>query len=92
MRLEKPRDLAVRLLAPNGDETPARIDEQIASQATSIVKLKTPMPVFLLYWTAFPEGDQLAFRDDVYGWDDAILRLLAAATMRKVERLTAPPA
>ncbi|MBE7216879.1 MAG: L,D-transpeptidase family protein [Caulobacteraceae bacterium] len=78
VRLEKPRELAVRLLAPNGDEPADRIDAQIASAETVKIDLKQPEPVFLLYWTAFPEGDQLAFRDDVYGWDAAVLRLLDA--------------
>ena len=82
VRLEKPRDLAIRLLAPNGDETPAVLDAQLAAAQTRKVELKAPMPVFLLYWTAFPTGDQLGFRDDVYGWDAAVLRLLDAGAKR----------
>lgn len=88
VRLEKPRDLALRLLGPNGDEPPERVDAQLASAETVKVQLKTPMPVFLLYWTAYHDGGQLAFRDDVYGWDAAVLRLLDAATPRRVETLT----
>ena len=88
VRLEKPVDLAVRLLAPNGDEPAARIDAQLASTQTLKLALKTPMPVFLLYWTAYPEGDQLAFRDDVYGWDAEVVRLLDAGAKRRVEPLT----
>ena len=80
VRLEKPRDLAVRLLAPNGDEPAATLDAQIASTQTLKIDLKRPEAVFLLYWTAFPDGEQLAFRDDVYGWDAQVLRLLDAAT------------
>ena len=88
VRLEKPRDLALRLLAPNGDEPAERVDAQLASLQTIKVELKTPMPVFLLYWTAYAAGEQLAFRDDVYGWDAAVLRLLDAGAPRPVEPLT----
>ena len=36
------------------------------------------MPVMLLYWTAFDQGSQMAFRDDVYGWDAQLQGLLNA--------------
>ena len=78
----------MRLLAPNGDEPAQRVDAQIASAETVKLQLKTPMPVFLLYWTAYRDGEQLAFRDDVYGWDAAVLRLLDAGSARRVESLT----
>jgi murein L,D-transpeptidase YcbB/YkuD len=32
-----------------------------------------------MYSTAFVEGDQISFRDDVYGWDSETLRDLDAA-------------
>src|SRR5438309_6470279 len=38
----------------------------------SFVKLKTPIPVRLLYQTAFWDGSQIQFRPDVYGWDDNV--------------------
>ena len=78
VRLEKPVDLAKRLLAPQPDFTPAQVDEALASAQTRRVVLARPVPVLLLYWTAFPQGSQLAFRDDVYGWDAEVLRLLDA--------------
>ena len=34
------------------------------------------MPVRLLYETAFPEGERIAFRPDIYGWDAKVLELL----------------
>ena len=44
----------------------------------SRAQLPTPYAVLLMYWTAFPDGAQLDFREDVYGWDAKLLGLLAA--------------
>jgi murein L,D-transpeptidase YcbB/YkuD len=35
--------------------------------------------VEIFYWTAFVENDQVSFREDVYGWDEATLRALDAS-------------
>lgn len=46
---------------------------------TKRAEVPKPMPVFLLYWTAFAgAGDKVEFRKDVYGWDAKLLQLLAA--------------
>ena len=78
VRLEKPIDLAQRLMAPNPGSSPEKVKQTIDAAQTVRTGLTVPMPVELLYWTAFPVGAQLAFRDDVYGWDGKVLRLLAA--------------
>jgi murein L,D-transpeptidase YcbB/YkuD len=71
VRLETPRDLAIWAL---GDVE--AIDQAVSSGQTSTLRLAAPLPVYLLYWTAFVSEDRtLNFRDDVYGWDR---RLLAA--------------
>lgn len=36
------------------------------------VRLKTPIPVRLLYQTAFWDGAKIQYRPDVYGWDDDV--------------------
>jgi murein L,D-transpeptidase YcbB/YkuD len=33
------------------------------------VDIPEPVPVFITYLTAAPEGDRIAFRDDSYGRD-----------------------
>ena len=43
------------------------------------IKLKTPIPVRLLYQTAFWDGSAIQFRPDVYGWDDNIAKALGLA-------------
>ena len=40
------------------------------------VKLKTRIPVRLLYHTAFLDGGRVQFRPDVYGWDDDVAMAL----------------
>jgi L,D-transpeptidase YcbB len=44
----------------------------MAGQKEGFVKLKTPIPVRLLYHTAYWDGSRLQFRPDVYGWDDNV--------------------
>ena len=78
VRLQRPIALAKRLLDDAPDWTAERIDTVLDSEQTTRAQLPTPIAVMLMYWTAFPEGAQLAFRDDVYGWDAKLLGLLAA--------------
>jgi murein L,D-transpeptidase YcbB/YkuD len=44
----------------------------MASKDETYVKLKTDIPVRLLYHTAFWDGSRIQFRPDVYGWDDDV--------------------
>jgi murein L,D-transpeptidase YcbB/YkuD len=43
------------------------------------IKLKTPIPVRLLYQTAFWDGARVQFRPDVYGWDDNLAKAIGLA-------------
>lgn len=55
-----------------------QLDAWVASGETSQHKLKTPIPVFVLYWTALAEQDgQASFRPDVYGRDRALTAALS---------------
>ncbi|MGE5566748.1 MAG: L,D-transpeptidase family protein [Parcubacteria group bacterium] len=70
MRVEKPRDLAGLILADDRHYTPQVIDETIASGDTVRVDIARPVPVFVLYRTAFLGDDgRVQFRNDLYGWD-----------------------
>jgi murein L,D-transpeptidase YcbB/YkuD len=77
VRLERARDLAERLLSET-PESSERLEEALASKGTVRIELPHPIPVGLYYFTAFPDEGQVAFRDDVYGWDEKLLRLLDA--------------
>ena len=79
VRLERAIDLAKLLLGRDGTWTPERLDETLAGDETISVPLKRSVPVAIYYWTAFVEGDQVSFRDDIYGWDEATLSKLDAA-------------
>ena len=78
IRVERALDLAERLLAADEAWPRRRIEETIASGETVSVRLPAPLPVYLLYWTAWVDRDgALQFREDVYGRDAAILAALA---------------
>ncbi|MDB5476378.1 MAG: cell wall degradation protein [Phenylobacterium sp.] len=79
VRLEKALDLAKLLLNREAGWPPERVDETVAGEQTQTVSLKTQVPVEIFYWTAFVENDQVSFREDVYGWDEATLRALDAS-------------
>ena len=69
IRVEHPRELAA-LLMQQPDEA---IDDVIATGSTTRRDLPQPVPVFVIYETAFADGDgRLQFRPDIYGRDDEI--------------------
>ncbi|MDA8231931.1 MAG: L,D-transpeptidase family protein [Magnetospirillum sp.] len=73
VRLEKPLDLAGRLLGP---EAAGRLDKALAGKATRTLRLDSPVPVHLVYRTAWADPDgTVHFREDIYGHD---ARLAAA--------------
>lgn len=71
VRVEKPMELAVALLARDGwDE--ARIQVALARGKTQRIELSEPVPVLLEYRTAFiDDAGVLQFRPDIYGHDAA---------------------
>lgn len=90
MRLEKPQALAEALLAPQGWSREA-VANALAAGRTRAEVLHTPLPLYVLYWTAeaSPEG-RVRFRPDVYGWDREILDALARRGAMPTEK--PPPA
>ena len=52
------------------------------------IKLPNPIPVRLLYQTAFWDGSRIQFRPDIYGWDNNIAKALdlAAGEPRKIDQ------
>lgn len=52
------------------------LDEALAMGDEKYVKLRTRIPVRLLYQTAFWDGHAIQYRPDVYGWDDDVAAAL----------------
>ncbi|MFC3068363.1 L,D-transpeptidase family protein [Phenylobacterium soli] len=83
MRLEKPRDLAVILLARQG-WSEADVDQAIAAGATRRVDLKTTVPLYVSYWTVVAdEAGEIDFKSDVYGWDRKLAAALGPEPVRR---------
>ncbi|MEO8811472.1 MAG: L,D-transpeptidase family protein [Caulobacteraceae bacterium] len=78
VRVQKPRELAAALLAPQ-NLTLEDVNAAIATGDTKRVQLTVKAPVFILYRTAVARADgTLDFRPDVYGWDATLGRALSA--------------
>jgi murein L,D-transpeptidase YcbB/YkuD len=70
IRVEAPVDLAAYVLRGNPKWTREAILSAIESGKTRTVLVPEPIPVHLLYWTAWVDAEgELCFRDDVYGRD-----------------------
>lgn len=75
IRLSDPEKMAQYLLRNQPEWTPSRIEEAMNSGEEKYVKLKNPVPVFITYYTAWvDEGNQLNFREDIYGHDSTIAK------------------
>jgi murein L,D-transpeptidase YcbB/YkuD len=73
IRIERPVELAVLLLADAERWNDERVREAIATGETRTVLVKREAPVLLLYFTAVANGAAgIAFRPDVYGRDGLV--------------------
>ena len=84
VRVEDPVALAQYVLRDQPDWTADRIRAAMHAGEEKTVKLRTPIPVYLGYWTARVRSDNtVQFRPDVYNID----RRLAARLGDRLERL-----
>lgn len=75
VRLDRPLDLAARLLGGDPAWSRERLAQTIAAGERRAIRLPQPMPIHLLYWTAWVgDGGELNFRADLYGADLAMAR------------------
>ena len=80
IRLAEPLEFAHALLAPQEDDPEAMVRRVLRTGAEARIELEEPVPVHLVYRTAFTDTDgALNWREDVYGRDAAVLRALEAA-------------
>ena len=81
IRLERPFELAEYLLADKPGWSRERIDATIGEGGTRSVSIPRPIPVHMIYVTAWAGADgALHFRKDTYGRDTALGRALLHAT------------
>jgi L,D-transpeptidase YcbB len=73
VRIERPRDFARLLLRLQSDRDPDSLDGIFASGKEQWIKLDRPLPVYLLYFTAWVQEDgSVRFHHDVYGRSAAL--------------------
>lgn len=78
IRLEQPLVLADWLLADHPQWSPQALRTAIDSGKTQTVNLRQPVPVYLLYWTAWVGSDgAVHFRRDLYDRDAPLAAALA---------------
>ncbi len=77
IRVEKPMELALYLIGDQGWTT-ERIQAVVDARVERTVNLTAPVPVYLLYWTAWADPDgTLNFRRDIYDRDAPLAAGLA---------------
>jgi murein L,D-transpeptidase YcbB/YkuD len=75
VRLERPRDFARMLLRLQSHQDPESLDAILATGEEQWIRLDRPLPVFLLYFTAWAQEDGMVrFHHDVYGRSEAMDR------------------
>lgn len=79
IRVERPLELAAALLAGREEWPPARIAELSTGERETTVVLETPVPVHLLYWTAWVDAETglIHYRRDLYRRDTRVSAALA---------------
>ena len=72
MRLEKPLELVEMVL----NDQRGAIDQTISTGETVRTDVGRPVPVFVVYRTAYVENGKVQFRGDIYGWDRELKEIL----------------
>lgn len=80
IRVGRPFELAYALLAPQTPDPEGLFQKYLRSGAETPVRLETPVPVHIVYFTAWPNArGRMEYRSDVYGRDARIHDALIAA-------------
>ena len=80
IRVADPFDLAHALLSVQSADAEAEFDEKLKTGDETTVKLLSPVPVHLVYFTAYPDAKgRIGYRRDIYGRDAALFAALSAA-------------
>jgi murein L,D-transpeptidase YcbB/YkuD len=77
IRVEKPRALAIEILKGDPSCTPEKIDAAMHAGIESTYPLKSKIPVYIGYFTAWVDQQgEINFYDDIYGLDERLAKLL----------------
>ncbi|WP_419186869.1 L,D-transpeptidase family protein [Pseudorhodobacter antarcticus] len=80
IRLGDPFDFAYALLAAQSDDPVGMFKSVLATGVETNLRLDVPLPVHLVYFTAYPSAKgRMEYRRDVYDRDAAIFRALQEA-------------
>lgn len=79
IRLGDPFDFAYTLLAKQTSDPKGLFQGHLDTDNESSVSLDIPVPVHLVYYTAWPTKDGMAYRRDVYGRDGLLFDALTKA-------------
>ncbi|MHC1699302.1 MAG: murein L,D-transpeptidase [Geobacteraceae bacterium] len=86
IRIESPVELAEYLLHDPADWSSESLLAAIETGKNLSIRLSDPIPVHILYFTAWAdETGTVHFRDDVYGHDDALARALGEPLLAGVQ-------
>lgn len=79
VRIEKPVEFAEYVLRGDDRWSRKEIEAAMKSDKTRRIDLPEPIPIYLLYWTAFVDGEgRTNFRRDLYGHDEVLETALNA--------------
>jgi murein L,D-transpeptidase YcbB/YkuD len=77
IRVSEPRRLALHLLRNDSTWTPEKVDAAMLSGTERFVTLRNPVPVSIVYFTAWVDGEgRLQFRDDIYRRDERLMEMI----------------
>ena len=80
IRVQQIKPLASYALSGDVGSGVERLDAAIATALTTRLAVKAPIPLYVVYFTAFPSPDGLQFRPDVYGRDKRLIAAMFGAT------------
>jgi murein L,D-transpeptidase YcbB/YkuD len=74
IRVQEIVPLASYILAHNSTNGPDALADAIVTGNTKFLSLSSPLPVYILYWTAVVNGDgSFGFRNDIYDRDEQLI-------------------
>ena len=76
VRLQKPMELANHLFRKDDKWTPEKLESALYKRRNKRIDLPEPMPVYLLYFTAWVDGaNEFHFQEDIYKRDNDNLEI-----------------